>query len=105
MSEQECQRARRFSGGEPQPLKSREWYTQITIEDRYQIYDPLYGDRKAHSDLISPGLESINKVPIHLLVGENDQHCDLNHAKRIQSEIGTAVKNLNVIPGFSHGSF
>ena len=55
--------------------------------------------------MISPGLNSIDKVPIHLIVGENDTHCSLEHAKRIQSEIGPAVRSLDVMPGFSHGTF
>ncbi len=55
--------------------------------------------------MISPGLDSIDTVPIHLIVGEVDTHCSLDHAKRIQAEIGSAVKSLDVMPGFSHGSF
>ena len=55
--------------------------------------------------MISPGLNSIDKVPIHLIVGENDTHCSLEHAKRIQSEIGPAVRSLAVMPGFEHNTF
>ena len=55
--------------------------------------------------MISPGLGSIDKVPIHLIVGEKDTHCSLEHAKRIESEIGSAVRSLDVMPGFTHGSF
>lgn len=105
MSEHWCNDAKSHKNSEPQPLKSREWYTQITIEDRYQVYDATYGDSQKQSAMISPGLDSIDKVPIHLIVGENDTHCSLDHAKRIQSEIGSAVKSLDVIPGFTHGSF
>ena len=55
--------------------------------------------------LIAPGLDSIDSVPIHLLVGSDDTHCSLDHAYRIASEIGDAVKSVDVVDGFSHGSF
>ena len=55
--------------------------------------------------MVSPGLESIDKVPIHLIVGEKDMHCSLEHAQRIQSEIGSAVRSLDVMPGYEHGTF
>jgi len=55
--------------------------------------------------MISPGLGSIDKVPIHLIVGEADTHCSLDHAHRIRREIGSGVKSLDIIPGFTHGSF
>lgn len=55
--------------------------------------------------MISPGLDSIDKVPIHLIVGERDTHCSPDHARRIQSEIGSAVKSLDLVPGFGHGTF
>ena len=40
-----------------------------------------------------------------MIVGEKDTHCSPDHARRIQSEIGGAVKSLDLIPGFTHGSF
>ena len=55
--------------------------------------------------LVSPGLDSISQVPIHLIVGTNDTHCSLDNAKRIKSEIGAAVKSLSTVDGFTHGSF
>lgn len=55
--------------------------------------------------MISPGLGSIDTVPIHLIVGTEDTHCSLEHAERIQSEIGPAVRSLDTVAGFSHGSF
>ena len=86
-------------------MKSREWYYQIAVSERYQTYDPLYADEQKEMPMISPGLDSIDSVPIHLLVGKDDTHCSLAHAKRIQSEIGPAVRSLNAIAGFSHGTF
>ena len=55
--------------------------------------------------MVSPGLGSINQVPIHLIVGKSDTHCSLDHAKRIKDEIGNAVINLNTIEGAGHGWF
>ena len=55
--------------------------------------------------MISPGLNSITQVPIHLIVGLDDTHCSLEHAKRIKDEIGGAVKNIETIPGATHGYF
>lgn len=55
--------------------------------------------------MISPGLDSIDTVPIHLIVGEDDTHCSLEHAWRIASEIGPAVRSLDPVAGFSHGTF
>ena len=55
--------------------------------------------------MISPGLDSIDTVPIHLVVGSDDTHCSLEHAQRIQSEIGPAVRSLDTMDGFSHGTF
>ena len=55
--------------------------------------------------MISPGLGPIDKVPIHLIVGEADTHCSLDHARRIRREIGSGVKSLDIIPGETHGSF
>ena len=54
---------------------------------------------------MSPGLDSITHVPIHLISGTKDTHCSLDNAKRIQSEIGAAVKSVSPVEGFSHGSF
>jgi len=45
MSEGWCKDAKFSHFREAQPLKSREWYYQIAIEDRYQEYDPSYGER------------------------------------------------------------
>ena len=83
MSEFWCKKAKGNRHREPQPLKSREWYYQITVEDRYQTYDPLYGETKEQMPMISPGLDSIDTVPIHLIVGTDDTHCSLAHAERI----------------------
>ena len=55
--------------------------------------------------MISPGLGSIDKVPVHLIVGQNDTHCSPANAQRIASEIGSAVRTIDIIPGFTHGSF
>lgn len=105
MSESWCNSAKGNEHMEAQPLKSREWYTQITISDRYQEYDPLYDEREQVMPMISPGLDSIDTVPIHLVVGADDTHCSLEHAQRIQKEIGSAVRSLDTMEGFSHGTF
>jgi len=42
-------------------------------------------------------------VPIHILVGEKDTTCSVNHAKKIANEIGPAVRSLDIIPGKKHG--
>lgn len=106
MSESWCKSAKGQNHMEPQPLKSREWYTQITVSDRYQDYDPTYGDvERDDMPMISPGLGSINTVPIHLIAGAEDTHCSYEHAQRIQSEIGPAVRSLDSMPGFEHGTF
>ena len=55
--------------------------------------------------MITPGLDSITQVPIHLIVGKADTHCSLEHAKRIKDEIGSAVKNISTIDGATHGYF
>jgi len=38
-------------------------------------------------------------------VGTDDTHCSLAHAERIRSEIGSAVRSLHTVEGFSHVSF
>ena len=56
--------------------------------------------------LIAPGLDSINQVPIHMLVGADDTHCSLDHARRIAAEIGNGtVRSIDVMDGFEHGTF
>ena len=55
--------------------------------------------------MVNPGLSSITQVPIHLIVGLSDTHCSLLHAERIKKEIGGAVKNIETIPGATHGYF
>jgi len=60
MSESWCTMAKLNKYSEPQPLKSREWYAQITVSDRFQEYDPLYVDKESVMPMISPGLDSID---------------------------------------------
>ena len=55
--------------------------------------------------MINPGLSSITQVPIHLIVGTDDTHCSMEHAERIKNEIGSAVKSISPMEGFSHGTF
>jgi len=52
MSEGWCNDAKNSRGKEPQPLKSREWYTQVTVSDRFQQYDPNFGSVKSVMPLI-----------------------------------------------------
>ena len=66
-------------------------------------YDPNFGKIQNYdTPLISPGLESIDKVPIHIIIGEKDDTCPLNKAKRIKNEIGSAVRSFDIIPGVRH---
>ena len=104
MSPHWCDWVKNFDG-EPQPVKSREWYYQIAVEEKFQEWGKDYLRGQRETPMVSPGLDSITKVPIHLIVGTKDTHCSLDHAKRIQSEIGDAVKSLSPVEGFSHGSF
>ena len=55
--------------------------------------------------MISPGLGSIDKVAVHLIVAEGDTHCSPYHARRIQREIGSGVKSFDIVKGFTHGTF
>ena len=55
--------------------------------------------------MISPGLDSIDKVPLHFIVGGADTHCSLDHARRIQAEIGPMAKSISIIDGATHGYF
>ena len=82
MSEYWCNQAKKRleKGEEPEPLKNLEWSQQIAVTDRFQEYDPNFTDRKGEPPLISPGLWSIDKVPIHMIVGTKDTHCTLEHA-------------------------
>jgi hypothetical protein len=79
MSESWCNNAKNGSG-EPEPTKTREWYYQNAVEQSYSQYDFTYEDERALYPLIDPGLDSIDKVPLHFIVGENDTHCSLEHA-------------------------
>ena len=87
----------------PIPLKTFEWSSQIAVTGRFIEYDPLFGKNQSYdTPLISPGLDSINMVPIHILVGEKDTICSVNHAKKIANEIGPAVRSFDIIPGVRH---
>lgn len=54
--------------------------------------------------MIEPGLGSIDKVPIMLLVAENDLQCPASYISRLEKEI-PAIKASQVIPGASHSFF
>ena len=88
--------------GQPQPIRSREWYAQIAVEGRFQEYAPdyLYGERK--QPLIGGGLSELTEVPIHFIVGQDDSHCSLENAHRIAREIGPAVQSVSTIRGGTH---
>ena len=103
MSESWCKFANKRRKSEPFPLKFFEWSYQIAVTDRFLEYDPNFSTNQSYNTpLISPGLESINKVPIHILVGEKDTICSVNHAKKIANEIGPAVRSFDIIPGVRH---
>ena len=103
MSESWCKFANKRRNTEPFPLKFFEWSYQIAVTDRLLQYDPNFSKNQSYdTPLISPGLESIDKVPIHLIVGEKDDKCSLNNAKRIANEIGPAVRSLDIIPDTKH---
>ena len=55
--------------GQPQPIRSREWYAQISVESRFQEYAPdyLFGERK--QPLVGGGLDKLTEVPMHFIVG------------------------------------
>jgi predicted esterase len=65
------------------------------VSNRYQEYDPNFSEKQSETPMISPGLGSIDKVPIYMIVGSEDTHCSLDHAQRIAREIGPAVKTLD----------
>lgn len=55
---------------QPMPIKAYEYYSQIAITGRFQQYvkDFASGDAAVESDLVSPGLDSLDKVPIQFVV-------------------------------------
>ena len=54
------------------PMKSLEWSYQMGVEGRFQEYSATYEHEEEQTALITPGLDSIDKVPIHFIVGGKD---------------------------------
>lgn len=79
------------------------WY-QNTYTDRFQEWVPrdqyLSGDTQA--ELIH--IETIDKIPISLLVGELDNTCPYSQAQ-ITAGIIPSIVHVENIPGYDHGQF
>jgi len=56
-----------------------------------------FGHDNIEGPLVSPGLGSIEEVPILMSVAENDESCDVESARRATREIGDAVVSFRVL--------
>ena len=88
-------------------VKSLEYYEQIAIADAFQTYIPIkeYSLNQT-STLVTPGLESIDQVPLYIFAGDSDTVCPLEQVTRIVEEIGgTVVQKNATLTGADHSYF
>ena len=88
---------------QPSSVQSVLHYAQCSIEQRFQEYSPTYEQGDTQTTEIP--LNSIDKVPIAMWVGEADKLCDLKQAEVIRDTIGDAVKYFKTIPNEGHMYF
>ena len=65
------------------------FYTaQISLEDKFQQFIPFdqYVAGERNATLVDLGL--ISKVPINMIVAENDEICSKENAERVFEELG-----------------
>ena len=82
------------------------YYYQLLIEDRYQEPVPLYqyaaGIRRSKEIKLS----SIDKVPVSLIVGGNDNVCSAFGASRVFEELGNpSMHSIEILSGKDHFYF
>ena len=53
--------------------------------------------------LVTPGLESIDKVTVQMVVAPHDTLCSAAQAERVKNEIGGGVKRYTTIEGTNIG--
>ena len=95
-----CKQALEWMPLQPSSVQSSLHYGQCSIEKRFQEYSPTYEQGDTQTDLIP--LDTIDKVPIAMWVGEADQLCDLTQAEEIRDTIGDAVTFFKTIPDQGH---
>ena len=78
------------------------WW-QNTYSGRFQEFAPNWMEGEREMPLIP--LDSIDKVPISMLVGTRDLTCPKKQARWARDVIGAAVTHYQELQGFSHVSF
>ena len=73
----------------PASTQSTLHYAQCSIEKRFQEYSPTYEQGDTITELIP--LDTIDKVPISMYVGEADHTCPLDQAEEIRDTIQTEI--------------
>ena len=88
---------------QPMAVQSEIHWWQNTYTNRFQEYAPNYMQGERETDLIP--IETIDKVPIAMLVGTADNTCPYDRAVETASIIGDAVTHFESIEGVDHGYF
>lgn len=88
-------------------VKSLELYEQIAIADVFQTYIGVQNyATNTTSELVTPGLSSIDQVPLYIFAGDSDTVCPLEQVTRIVDEIGgTVVQKNAALTGADHSYF
>ena len=83
--------------------RSETHWLQNTYTGRFQEYAPKYLEGEKEAALIP--LESIDKVPVAMVIGAKDALCTLKEAEKTKGILGDSVISFNSIAEYDHNSF
>ena len=69
-----CEAGKRFTG-QQESVRSMELFYQVSIAGEFVRWSPTFATDPNSNEKVEPGLDSIDKLLIQFIVGENDEVC------------------------------